>query len=121
VRPTTALAQGAIAIHDEHASQSVLGESTNLRLVRLRLFLALVTMFAIPIVIAAPVAYGLGWGFGASLVVPTVILLALAAALGTVTLWLARRVLEPAVRWRKPGASSRTPTTGPDRSRSVTP
>jgi len=98
VRPTTALAQGAIAIHDERASQSVLGESTNLRLVRLRLFLALVTMFAIPIVVAAPVAYGLGWGFGASLVVPTVILLALAAALGTVTLWLARRVLEPAVR-----------------------
>ena len=70
MRPTTALAQGAIAINDERASQSVLGESTNLRLVRLRLFLALVTMFAIPIVIAAPVIYGLGWGFGASLVVP---------------------------------------------------
>src|SRR4051812_49190425 len=55
-------------------------------------------MFAIPIVIAAPVIYGLGSGFGASLVVPTAVLLALAAALGTVTLWLARRVLEPAVR-----------------------
>ena len=98
MRPTTALAQGAIAIDDERASQSVLGESTNLRLVRLRLFLALITMFAIPIVIAAPVIYGLGQGSGASLVVPTVILLVLAGALGTVTLWLARRVLEPAVR-----------------------
>ncbi len=65
---------------------------------RLRLFLALVTMFAIPIAIAAPVIYGLAWGFGASLVVPTAILLALAAALGTVTIWLARRVLEPAER-----------------------
>ncbi|MFL5647395.1 MAG: EAL domain-containing protein [Chloroflexota bacterium] len=65
---------------------------------RLRLFLALVTMFAIPMVIAAPVIYGLGSGFGASLVVPTAVLLALAATLGTVTLWLARRVLEPAVR-----------------------
>ena len=55
-------------------------------------------MFAIPIAIAAPVIYGLAWGFGASLVVPTMILLALAAALGTVTVWLARRVLEPAER-----------------------
>ena len=98
VRPTTTLGNGAITIDDERASQSVLGESTNLRLVRLRLFLALVTMFAIPIVIAAPVMYGLGRGCGASLVVPTVTLLVLAGALGTVTLWLARRVLEPAVR-----------------------
>jgi diguanylate cyclase (GGDEF)-like protein len=92
------LPQGAIAIDDERATRSVLGESTNLRLVRLRLFLALVTMFAIPIVIAAPVIYGLGSGSGASLVVPTAALLALVAVLGTVTLWLARRVLEPAVR-----------------------
>jgi len=89
---------GAFAIDDERAPESVLGESTNLRLVRLRLFLALVTMFAIPIAIAAPVVYGLGWGWGASLVVPTAILLALSAALGTVTVWLARRVLEPAER-----------------------
>jgi diguanylate cyclase (GGDEF)-like protein len=67
-------------------------------LVRLRLFLALVTMFAIPIAIAAPVIYGLAWGFGTSLVVPTVGLLILAAILGTLTVWLARRVLEPAER-----------------------
>ena len=53
------------------APDTILGESTNLRLVRLRLFLALVTMFAIPIAIAAPVIYGLAWGFGTSLVVPT--------------------------------------------------
>ena len=67
-------------------------------LVRLRLFLALVTMFAIPIAIAAPVIYGLAWGFGTSLVVPTLGLLLLAVILGTLTLWLARRVLEPAER-----------------------
>ena len=48
-----------------------LGKSTNLRLVRLRLFLALVTMFAIPIVIAAPFIYGLASGMGTPLVVPT--------------------------------------------------
>jgi diguanylate cyclase (GGDEF)-like protein len=88
--------RGVFPIDDERPPESVLGESTNLRLVRLRLFLALVTMFAIPIMIAAPVVYGLGWGWGASLVVPTVILLALSAALGAVTVWLARRVLEPA-------------------------
>jgi diguanylate cyclase (GGDEF)-like protein len=67
-------------------------------LVRLRLFLALITMFAIPIAIAAPVIYGLAWGFGTSMVVPTVGLLVLAMILGTLTVWLARRVLEPAQR-----------------------
>ncbi len=55
-------------------------------------------MFAIPIAIAAPVIYGLAWGFGTSLVVPTLGLLLLAVLLGTLTLWLARRVLEPAER-----------------------
>src|SRR3954453_19533732 len=55
-------------------------------------------MFVIPIAIAAPVIYGLGWGWGASLVAPTIVLLSLSAALGTVAIWLARRVLEPAQR-----------------------
>ena len=67
-------------------------------MVRLRLFLALVTMFAIPIIIAAPVIYGLAWGFRTSLVVPTLGLLALAGLLGSLTVWLSRRVLEPAER-----------------------
>jgi diguanylate cyclase (GGDEF)-like protein len=67
-------------------------------LVRIRLFLALVTMFAIPIAIAAPMIYGLAWGFGTSLVVPTLGLVMLAIILGSLTLWLARRVLEPAER-----------------------
>jgi diguanylate cyclase (GGDEF)-like protein len=94
----TTFARWSIAIHDDQATDRVLGESTNLRLVRLRLFLALVTMCAIPIVITAPVVYGLAWGFGASLVVPTLGMLALAAILGTLTVWLSRRVLEPAER-----------------------
>ncbi len=67
-------------------------------MVRLRLFLALVTMFAIPIVITAPMVYGLAWGFGTSLVVPTLGLGLLAVLLGTLTVWLSRRVLEPAER-----------------------
>ena len=85
-------------IHDEQSPGSVLGESTNLRLVRLRLFLALVTMFLIPIAIAAPMMYGLARGFGTSLLVPTLGLLVLAVILGVLTVWLARRVLEPAER-----------------------
>ena len=90
--------QGVIAIYEDPAPDSVLGESTNLHLVRIRLFLALVTMFAIPIAIAAPVIYGLAWGFGTSMVVPTLGLIGLACGLGTLTVWLARRVLEPAQR-----------------------
>ena len=85
-------------IHDEQTPGSVLGESTNLRLVRLRLFLALMTMFLIPIAIAAPVMYGMATGFGASLLVPTLGVLVLAVILGLLTVWLARRVLEPAQR-----------------------
>ena len=93
-----ARATGETTIRDEQAPDALLGESTNLRLVRLRLFLALLTMFAIPIAIAAPVVYGLAWGFGTSLVVPTLGLLVLATILGTLTVWLAHRVLEPAER-----------------------
>ena len=55
-------------------------------------------MFLIPIAIAAPVIYGLGWGFGTSLIVPTAGLLALAVVLGSLAVWLARRVLEPVER-----------------------
>jgi diguanylate cyclase (GGDEF)-like protein len=90
--------QGGTTIRDEPAPEDLLGESTNLRLVRLRLFLALITMFSIPIAIAAPVIYGLAWGFGTSLVVPTLGLLVIAMILGSLTVWLARRVLEPAQR-----------------------
>jgi diguanylate cyclase (GGDEF)-like protein len=66
--------------------------------VRLRLFLALMTMFAIPIAITIPVVYGQARGDGTSLVLPTLIISALAAGLGLLTVWLAHRVLEPATR-----------------------
>ncbi len=55
-------------------------------------------MFAIPILIAAPFIYGVASGHGTSLVVPTVAILGLALLLGLLTVWLARRVLEPAQR-----------------------
>ncbi len=86
-------------IHIDPSDQErVLGDSTNLRLVRLRLFLALVTMFAIPIGIATPVIYGLARGGGDSLIIPTLGIVLLAALLGALTIWLAHRVLEPAER-----------------------
>ena len=55
-------------------------------------------MFLIPIAIAAPMIYGLAWGFGASMIFPTLGLMVLASILGSLTVWLARRVLEPAER-----------------------
>jgi diguanylate cyclase (GGDEF)-like protein len=55
-------------------------------------------MFAIPVAIGAPVVFGLAHGSGASLLVPTVIIITLSAVLGLLTVWLAHRVLEPAER-----------------------
>ena len=55
-------------------------------------------MFAIPIAIAAPVVFGLARGTGMSLLAPTAVIIALALMLGLLTVWLAHRVLEPAVR-----------------------
>ena len=83
---------------DQPAAELLKGGSTDLRLVRLRLFLALVTMFAIPIAITTPVVYAQARGEGASLLVPTLLIIALAAGLGLLTVWLAHRVLEPAER-----------------------
>jgi diguanylate cyclase (GGDEF)-like protein len=58
-------------------------------------------MFAIPLAIAAPVVYGLAIGRGGSMIMPTVIVVVVAMALGVLTVWLARRVLEPAERLDK--------------------
>jgi diguanylate cyclase (GGDEF)-like protein len=55
-------------------------------------------MFAIPIAITTPVVFGQARGDGASLILPTVMIVALAAGLGLLTVWLAHRVLEPAER-----------------------
>ena len=55
-------------------------------------------MSAIPVAISAPVIYGLAWGFRGSLIIPALGLITLAVVLGALTLWLAKRVLEPAER-----------------------
>jgi diguanylate cyclase (GGDEF)-like protein len=73
----------------------------DLRVVRLRLFLALVTMFVIPIAVATPVIYGIASQRGDAIVLPTTLILGLALILGGLTFWLARRVLEPAERLDK--------------------
>jgi diguanylate cyclase (GGDEF)-like protein len=79
-------------------AETIFDGSTDLRIVRLRLFLALVIMFAIPIAIVSPVIYGLALGEGASMMLPTAGVVVLAMLLGILTVWLARRVLEPAER-----------------------
>ena len=68
---------------------------------RLRLFLALVTMFAIPLGIASPVIYTLSSTNGDVILLPTLAIIGLAMVLGILTVWLARRVLEPAERLDK--------------------
>ena len=62
----------------------------------MRLWAALLLMFAIPLAIAAPVVYGLAIGNGSPMVVPTLWIAGAAMILGLLTVWLARRVLEPA-------------------------
>jgi diguanylate cyclase (GGDEF)-like protein len=83
---------------DGDPSETIFDGSTDLRVVRLRLFLALVIMFAIPIAIVSPLIYGLALGEGASMMLPTIGVVVLAMLLGVLTVWLARRVLEPAER-----------------------
>ena len=84
---------------DPPAAELFKNGSTDLRLVRMRLFLALVTMFAIPIAILAPVVYGQARGGGGpSLLPPALAVIALTVVLGLLTVWLAHRVLEPAER-----------------------
>jgi diguanylate cyclase (GGDEF)-like protein len=79
-------------------AEAIFDGSTDIRVVRLRLFLALVTMFAIPIAIASPVVYTLASRSGDGVLVPAIAIVALAMILGVLTVWLARRVLEPAER-----------------------
>jgi diguanylate cyclase (GGDEF)-like protein len=69
-----------------------------LRIVRLRLFLALITMFTIPLALAMPVIYALASGDGERVVLPTLGIAALALTLGGLTVWMAKRILEPAER-----------------------
>jgi diguanylate cyclase (GGDEF)-like protein len=66
--------------------------------VRLRLILCLITMFIIPIAVAAPVFYAFSGGDGRSVVLPAIGIAALVLALGGLTVWMAKRILEPAER-----------------------
>jgi diguanylate cyclase (GGDEF)-like protein len=55
-------------------------------------------MFAIPLALAIPVIYALTVGDGASILLPTAGIAAISLALGALTVWLAKRILEPAER-----------------------
>lgn len=81
---------------DQRRFEQELAGADTIRVVRLRLWAALLLMFAIPLGIAAPVVYGLAIGSGSPMVVPTITIAGVAMLLGLLTVWLARRVLEPA-------------------------
>jgi diguanylate cyclase (GGDEF)-like protein len=55
-------------------------------------------MFTIPVALAAPVIYALTVGHGQSVLGPMLGIVALTLAMGALTAWLARRILEPAER-----------------------
>jgi diguanylate cyclase (GGDEF)-like protein len=55
-------------------------------------------MFTIPVALATPVIYALTIGDGASILLPTAGIAAISLALGALTVWLAKRILEPAER-----------------------
>jgi diguanylate cyclase (GGDEF)-like protein len=55
-------------------------------------------MFTIPVALGSPVIYVLTIGHGASVLMPMLGITALAVAMGALTVWLARRILEPAER-----------------------
>jgi diguanylate cyclase (GGDEF)-like protein len=55
-------------------------------------------MFAIPVGLAVPVIYSLARDDGTPVFLPTLAIAVLAMGLGVLTVWLARRVLEPAER-----------------------
>jgi diguanylate cyclase (GGDEF)-like protein len=105
-RPEPVPARRAAPINDPHVpateengqSDVIFDGSTDLRVVRLRLLLALITMFAIPVGLAAPVIYSLAIDDGRSVVLPTMGIAVLAMVMGGLAVWLARRVLEPAER-----------------------
>ena len=83
---------------DQRPADEIFAGSTDLRVVRLRLFLALIIMFLIPIAIVTPVAYALTVGLGASSIPVFLGCYAIAAVLGILAVMHASRVLEPAER-----------------------
>ncbi|HEV8698096.1 MAG TPA: EAL domain-containing protein [Candidatus Limnocylindrales bacterium] len=55
-------------------------------------------MFTIPVALGSPVIYVLANGHGAPVLMPMLGITVLAVAMGALTVWLARRILEPAER-----------------------
>lgn len=72
--------------------------AADLRLMRLRLRLALVAMFAAPLAITLPVLYGVVAGPRVDLVGQVGLVSALAMVLGGLAVWLTRRVMDPVER-----------------------
>jgi diguanylate cyclase (GGDEF)-like protein len=97
--PEAQTIQTSSPTHDaREPGETIFDGSTDLRVVRLRLILALVTMFTIPVALAAPIIYALTIGDGESILLPMAGIAAITIALGWLTVWMAKRILEPAER-----------------------
>ncbi len=83
---------------DRAPEETIFDGSTDLRVVRLRLVLSLIAMFTIPVALAMPIIYALTIGQGTSVLLPMLGIVLLVIALGSLTVWMAKRILEPAER-----------------------
>ena len=82
----------------QEPDEAIFDGSTDLRVVRLRLYLSLATMFVIPVALAIPVIYAVASGDGRQVMAPMIGIVALAFTLGALTAWMSKRILEPAER-----------------------
>ena len=67
-------------------------------------------MFVIPVALATPLVYALAGGDGGHVLMPTLAIAVLTLALGGLTAFMAKRILEPAERLDRRGSCSKTPT-----------
>jgi diguanylate cyclase (GGDEF)-like protein len=88
--------QGSMPDHDQHQEDEPFTGGINLRLLRARLWLALLSMFVIPLAITAPIFNSMAGARGESLIMPTIALGFVACCVGVLATFLAHRVLEPA-------------------------
>jgi diguanylate cyclase (GGDEF)-like protein len=85
-----------VPTHDQHHDNEPSAGAINLRQVKARLWLALLTMFIIPLALAAPIFSSLAGVESEALLLPTAALGVVACVLGVLATFLAHRVLEPA-------------------------
>jgi len=99
--------RGSMPARDHDDADDPLAVRVNLRLVKARLWLALIAMFIIPLAISAPIYQSMAGAERESLILPTAALGVVACVLGVLATFLAHRVLEPAERLSRAQAGLR--------------